>query len=66
MKDFAQNCQTCGVEHTSSKLAAIKISGYAKKLKVCASCMVLAKVDETYREAAELIVYAFENNSDNV
>jgi hypothetical protein len=62
MKAFADNCQACGREENSTELSPIKLSSVqTNTIKVCTSCLQLHLALKNYKEAARLIVSAFDN-----
>jgi len=60
MKEYADNCQACGLEYLSTELSPIKLGGAViRDLQICANCRAFADAAEDFKEAAEIISSTF-------
>lgn len=60
MKEYADNCQACGLEYLSTELSPIKLGGVViRNLQICANCRAFADTAEDFKEAAEIISSTF-------
>lgn len=63
MRTFADNCGACGKEYLSTELTPIKFGSYSlSRIRICVSCLTYANIAEDYKNAAELISMAFEQD----
>lgn len=60
MKEYADNCQACGLEVLSTELTPIKLGGIMfANLKICDNCRAFANANEDFKIAAEIISSTF-------
>ena len=63
MKEYADNCQACGLEYLSTELTPIKLSGVVfERLRICANCKEFANEVQDFKVAAEIISSTFSEN----